>query len=100
MSESLVAHSSTFAPAMFRRSLGDALELARGVDAVAVEERAASLAKRSLKKKQRGGGRSRPTAISDSTPPEAKTPPGKVRPPGQKPTRPDPPDTTFRHVAP
>jgi hypothetical protein len=45
MSESLITQPpGTFAPAQLRRSLGDALEMMHGVDAVALEERAASLA--------------------------------------------------------
>ena len=49
MSETLVARTPVFTPASFRRSLPEALEMVHGVDAVAAEERAASLAKRSLK---------------------------------------------------
>jgi hypothetical protein len=50
MTESLILQPPTFSPAQFRRSIADALEMAHGVDAIAAEERAASLAKRSLKK--------------------------------------------------
>lgn len=40
MTETALTHSSGYAPARFRRSIADALEMVHGVDAVAVEERA------------------------------------------------------------
>ena len=99
MSESLVTHSSSaYAPALFRRSLGDALELVHGVDAVAVEERAASLAKRSLKKEAKVWGLKLAISMIDLTTLEGKDTPGKVRALCQKAMRPDPLDPTIPHV--
>ena len=99
MSESLVPQpSSAYAPAMFRRSLGDALELAHGVDAVAAEERAASLAKRSLKKEAKVWGLKLAISMIDLTTLEGKDTPGKVRALCQKAMRPDPSDPTIPHV--
>jgi deoxyribose-phosphate aldolase len=97
MSEALVAHSSSHAPALFRRSLGDALELSHGVDAVAAEERAASLAKRSLKKDAKVWGLKLAISMIDLTTLEGKDTPGKVRALCQKAMRPDPPDPTIPH---
>src|SRR5687768_10204654 len=99
MSESLVATSSAFSPALFRRSLNDALELAHGVDAVAVEERAASLAKRSLKKESKVWGLNLAVSMIDLTTLEGKDTPGKVHALCQKAIRPDPSDPTVPHVA-
>src|SRR5687768_13703303 len=98
MSESLVATSSAYAPAMFRRNLGDALELAHGVDAVAVEERAASLAKRSLKKEAKVWGLKLAIQMIDLTTLEGKDTPGKVLALCQKAIRPDPSDASIPHV--
>jgi deoxyribose-phosphate aldolase len=99
MSESLVSHSpGTFAPALFRRSLGDALELMHGVDAVAVEERAGSLAKRSLKKESKVWGLKLAISMMDLTTLEGKDTPGKVHALCQKAMRPDPSDPTIPHV--
>ena len=99
MSESVVAQpSSAYAPALFRRSLGDALELVHGVDAVAVEERAASLAKRSLKKESKVWGLKLAISMIDLTTLEGKDTAGKVRALCQKARRPDPSDPTIPHV--
>ena len=99
MSESLVAQSSSaYAPALYRRSLGDALELVHGVDAVAVEERAASLAKRSLKKEAKVWGLHLAISMIDLTTLEGKDTAGKVRALCQKAMRPDPSDPTIPHV--
>src|SRR5688500_15357187 len=79
MSESLTTQAqSRFSPALLRRSLNDALELAHGVDAVAVEERAASLAKRSLKKESKVWGLNLAVSMIDLTTLEGKDTPGKV----------------------
>jgi deoxyribose-phosphate aldolase len=99
MSESLIPHSpGAYAPALFRRSLGDALEMAHGVDAVAVEERAASLAKRSLKKESKVWGLKLAISMMDLTTLEGKDTPGKVHALCQKAMRPDPSDPTIPHV--
>ncbi len=99
MSESLVSHSpAAFSPALFRRSLGDALELMHGVDAVAVEERAASLAKRSLKKESKVWGLKLAISMMDLTTLEGKDTAGKVHALCQKAMRPDPTDPTIPHV--
>jgi deoxyribose-phosphate aldolase len=98
MSESLIAHSPAYAPALFRRSLADALEMAHGVDAVAVEERAAALAKRSLKKESKVWGLKLAISMMDLTTLEGKDTPGKVHALCQKAMRPDPSDPTIPHV--
>ncbi|HEX2120883.1 MAG TPA: deoxyribose-phosphate aldolase, partial [Thermoanaerobaculia bacterium] len=100
MSESLIAHSpGAYAPALFRRSLADALELAHGVDAVAAEERAAALAKRSLKKEAKVWGLELIISMIDLTTLEGKDTRGKVHALCQKAMRPDPSDATVPHVA-
>ena len=100
MSESLIPHSpGTLAPALLRRSLGDALEMVHGVDAVALEERAASLAKRSLKKESKVWGLKLAISMMDLTTLEGKDTPGKVHALCQKAMRPDPSDPTIPHVA-
>ena len=100
MSESLIAHStSTFAPARFRRSVADALEMAHGVDAVALEERAASLAKRSLKKEAKVWGLKLAISMIDLTTLEGKDTRGKVVALCNKAIRPDPSDPSIPHVA-
>src|SRR2546423_2004268 len=98
MSESLVASTPIFSPAVFRRSLGDALEMAHGVDAVAAEERAASLAKRSLKKESKVWGLKLIISMMDLTTLEGKDTRGKVWALCQKAMRPDPSDHDIPHV--
>jgi deoxyribose-phosphate aldolase len=90
MSETLVASTSVFSPAVFRRSLADALEMAHGVDAVAAEERAGSLAKRSLKKESKVWGLKLVISMMDLTTLEGKDTRGKVWALCQKAIRPDP----------
>ena len=99
MSETLVAHTPVFTPASFRRSLADALEMAHGVDAVAAEERAASLAKRSLKKESKVWGLKTIISMIDLTTLEGKDTRGKVWAVCQKAMRPDPSDHEIPHVA-
>ena len=99
MSETLIAHSQAYAPALFRRSLADALELAHGVDAVAAEDRAASLAKRSLKKDAKVWGLKLAISMIDLTTLEGKDTRGKVHALCQKAMRPDPGDPDIPHVA-
>src|SRR6476620_3038848 len=99
MSETLVAHAPVFTPASFRRSLADALEMAHGVDAVAAEERAASLAKRSLKKDSKVWGLKLAISMMDLTTLEGKDTRGKVWALCQKAMRPDPGDREIPHVA-
>jgi deoxyribose-phosphate aldolase len=99
MSESLITHApGVYAPALFRRSLNDALELMHGVDAVAVEERAASLAKRSLKKESKVWGLKLAISMMDLTTLEGKDTKGKVHALCQKAMRPDASDPTIPHV--
>jgi deoxyribose-phosphate aldolase len=99
MSESLIPQTpGAYAPALFRRSLGDALEMAHGVDAVGAEERAASLAKRSLKKESKVWGLKLAISMMDLTTLEGKDTPGKVHALCQKAMRPDPSDPTIPHV--
>jgi deoxyribose-phosphate aldolase len=90
MSQTALSAPSVFTPAVFRRSLGDALELAHGVDAVAAEERAASLAKRSLKKESKVWGLKLIISMIDLTTLEGKDTRGKVWALCQKAMRPDP----------
>jgi deoxyribose-phosphate aldolase len=97
-----IAHTRQSAglnPALFRRSLGDALEMAHGVDAVAAEERAASLAKRSLKKESKVWGLKLAISMMDLTTLEGKDTRGKVWALCQKAMRPDPSDRDIPHVA-
>jgi deoxyribose-phosphate aldolase len=99
MSESVITHApGPYAPALFRRSLGDALEMAHGVDAVAADERAASLAKRSLKKESKVWGLKLAISMMDLTTLEGKDTAGKVHALCQKAMRPDPSDPTLPHV--
>src|SRR6185369_14701855 len=99
MSEALAhPHPSALAPALFRRSLADALELAHGVDAVAAEERAGSLAKRSLKKDSKIWGLKLAISMIDLTTLEGKDTRGKVWALCQKAMRPDPSDREIPHV--
>src|SRR5438105_15501687 len=90
---------TAIAPTSYRRSLGDALEMAHGVDAVAAEERAASLAKRSLKKEAKVWGLNLAISMIDLTTLEGKDTRGKVYALCQKAMRPDPLDHTVPHVA-
>jgi deoxyribose-phosphate aldolase len=99
MSETLVARTPVFTPASFRRSLAEALEMAHGVDAVAAEERAASLAKRSLKKESKVWGLKTIISMIDLTTLEGKDTRGKVWALCQKAIRPDPSDHDIPHVA-
>ena len=99
MSESLVTQTPAFHPATFRRSIADALEMAHGVDAVALEERAASLAKRSLKKESKVWGLKLAISMMDLTTLEGKDTRGKVWALCQKAIRPDPSNPEIPHVA-
>jgi deoxyribose-phosphate aldolase len=101
MSGSLVpaSQASSFPPAAFRRSIADALEMAHGVDAVAAEERATSLAKRSLKKESKVWGLRLAISMMDLTTLEGKDTRGKVWALCQKAIRPDPVDPGVPHVA-
>ena len=99
MSESLVTQTPAFHPATFRRSIADALEMAHGVDAVALEERAASLAKRSLKKDSKVWGLKLAISMMDLTTLEGKDTRGKVWALCQKAIRPDPSNPEIPHVA-
>jgi deoxyribose-phosphate aldolase len=87
------------APALYRRSLAEALEMAHGVDAVALEERAASLAKRSLKKESKVWGLKLAVSMIDLTTLEGKDTRGKVIALCNKAIRPDPSDPGVPHVA-
>jgi deoxyribose-phosphate aldolase len=100
MSDAVVTSSPrTGAPVAYRRSLQDALEMAHGVDAVAAEERAASLAKRSLKKNAKVWGLNLAISMIDLTTLEGKDTAGKVYALCQKAIRPDPRDRDIPHVA-
>jgi len=100
MSDAVVTSSPrTGAPVAYRRSLQDALEMAHGVDAVAAEERAASLAKRSLKKNAKVWGLNLAISMIDLTTLEGKDTAGKVYALCQKAIRPDPLDRDIPHVA-
>ncbi len=100
MTESAVITSSRrIAPSALRRSISDALEMAHGVDQVAAEERAASLAKRSLKKDSKLWGLRLAISMIDLTTLEGKDTRGKVFALCQKAMRPDPADRDIPHVA-
>ena len=86
-------------PVSFRRGLNDALEMAHGVDAVAAEERASSLAKRSLKKDSKVWGLKLAVSMIDLTTLEGKDTRGKVWALCRKAVRPDPADPEVPHVA-
>ena len=73
--------------------------MAHGVDAVAAEERAASLAKRSLKKNAKVWGLNLAISMIDLTTLEGKDTAGKVYALCQKAIRPDPRDRDIPHVA-
>ncbi|HEX8152625.1 MAG TPA: deoxyribose-phosphate aldolase [Thermoanaerobaculia bacterium] len=70
-----------------------------GVDAIALEERAASLAKRSLKKESKVWGLKTAISMIDLTTLEGKDTRGKVYALCQKAMRPDPGDREIPHVA-
>jgi len=82
-----------------RRSYHEALNAVVSVDAVAVEERAASLAKRSLKKESKVWGLHLAISMMDLTTLEGKDTKGKVLALCQKAMRPDPRDASVPHVA-
>ena len=99
MTETAIAPAGrSFSPGALRRSLNDALELAHGVDAVAAEERAASLAKRSLKKDSKVWGLKLAVSMIDLTTLEGKDTRGKVMALCRKAVRPDPTDPSVPHV--
>jgi deoxyribose-phosphate aldolase len=83
----------------YRRDLRDAIEQVVPVDAVALEERAASLAKRSLKKDAKVWGLRLAISMIDLTTLEGKDTEGKVYALCRKAVRPDPSDPSIPHVA-
>jgi deoxyribose-phosphate aldolase len=83
----------------YRRDLRDALDHVPPVDAVGLEERAASLAKRSLKKQSKVWGLRLAVSMIDLTTLEGKDTEGKVLALCRKAVRPDPGDPTVPHVA-
>lgn len=89
--------SAKFAPS--RRSFHEALNQVVGVDAIALEERAASLAKRSLKKDSKVWGLRLAISMIDLTTLEGKDTPGKVTALCRKAIRPDPRDPSVPSVA-
>src|SRR6476659_1547321 len=100
MTDTIVSSSPrSGAPVAYRRSLADALEMAHGVDAVAAEGRAASLAKRSLKNSSKVWGLNLAISMIDLTTLEGKDTAGKVYALCQKAIRPDPSDREVPHVA-
>jgi deoxyribose-phosphate aldolase len=100
MSETLTALTAD-APSshLYRRSLADALNLAHGVDAVALEARAASLSTRSLKKAAKVEGLRLAIRMMDLTTLEGKDTKGKVYALCQKAMRPEPSDRDIPSVA-
>ena len=83
----------------FRGGLADALNSVVPVDQVAVEERSASLAKRSLKKESKVEGLRLAVSMIDLTTLEGKDTPGKVTALCRKAIRPDPADASIPSVA-
>jgi deoxyribose-phosphate aldolase len=100
MTQSIITRSSSsLPPAVLRPSIADALEMSRGVDAIALEERAASLAKRSLKKSSKVWGLKLAVSMIDLTTLEGRDTQGKVYALCGKAMRPDPSDRDVPHVA-
>jgi deoxyribose-phosphate aldolase len=99
MTEAVVDARRVVPAVSLRRSLNDALEMAHGVDAVAAEERAASLAKRSLKKDSKLWGLKLAISMIDLTTLEGKDTRGKVWALCQKAIRPEPSNPEIPHVA-
>lgn len=99
MSESLLVPTVHPRRAGFRRGLHEASSLFRPVDMVAAEERAASLAKRSLKKDSKVQGLRLAMSMIDLTTLEGRDTPGKVFALARKAVRPDPSDPSIPHVA-
>jgi deoxyribose-phosphate aldolase len=99
MTDLIATTSGKHNPAYFRRSLADALTMASPIDFVAVEERAASLSKRSLKKEAKVWGLKLAISMTDLTTLEGKDTAGKVFALARKAMRPDPSDPTIPHVA-
>ena len=81
----------------YRRNLSDALSALVPVDQVGVEERAASLAKRSLKKETKVQALRLAISMIDLTTLEGKDTPGKVLALCRKAIRPDPLDASIPH---
>ena len=81
------------------RHLGSLLARVSAVDAVGVEERAASLAKRSIKRESKLWALDMAIRMMDLTTLEGKDTPGKVRALAGKARRPDPTDPSIPHVA-
>ena len=86
------------APSPYRRDLSDALNALVPVDQVGVEERAASLAKRSLKKETKVQALRLAISMIDLTTLEGKDTPGKVLALCRKAILPDPLDASIPHV--
>jgi deoxyribose-phosphate aldolase len=99
MTETAIAPNPSRPLVPYRRALADALEMSIPVDAVAVEERAASLAKRSLKKDSKVWGLKLAITMMDLTTLEGKDTRGKVFALCQKAVRPDPSDPEVPSVA-
>ena len=97
MTESVATRSAALS--RYRRDIHDARDLVVPVDAVALEERAASLAKRSLKKDAKVWGLRLAISMIDLTTLEGKDTEGKVFALCRKAIRPDPSDPTIPHVA-
>ena len=86
-------------PSGFELPLEPRLPRIGSVDAVALEERAASLAKRSIKKEAKVFALELAVRMMDLTTLEGRTPPGKVAALGSKAIRPDPTDPSVPSVA-
>ncbi len=98
MSHALASNKQPLQPSA-RGSLADALNAVVPVDQVAAEERAASLAKRSLKKESKVEGLRLAVRMIDLTTLEGKDTPGKVAALCRKAIRPDPSDGSVPSVA-
>jgi deoxyribose-phosphate aldolase len=81
------------------RTLSDALNASVPVDAIALEERAGTFAKRSLKKEAKVWGLNLAIRMTDLTTLEGKDTPGKVYALCRKAMRPDPSDPSVPSVA-
>src|SRR3982750_1049722 len=86
-------------PRGFELPLEPRLPRIGSIDQVAVEERAATLAKRSIKRESKGFALQLAGGGADLTPPGGADPPGKVAALASKAVRPDPSDASVPSVA-
>src|SRR4026208_429037 len=86
-------------PTGFELPLEPRLPRIGSIDQVALEERAATLAKRSIKREAKVFALELAVRMTDLTPPEGSDTPGKAAPLASKAVRPDPSDASVPSVA-